>query len=122
MCANVAQLARRVKMSCLWQVSSQSGEQFAIATGKSSVDAQKQYFFIKNDKNMYANVAQLVEQLIRNQQVAGSSPAISSKKKSENYSLFSFRFFLKVGFENSFPSNWCNFFIIIFINFGLFMS
>ena len=35
--------------------------------------------FIKNDKIMYANVAQLVEQLIRNQQVAGSSPAISSK-------------------------------------------
>ena len=27
-----------------------------------------------------ADVAQLVEQLIRNQQVAGSSPAISSKK------------------------------------------
>ena len=47
MYANVAQLARRVKMSCLWQVSSQSGEQFAIATGKSSVDAQKQYSFYK---------------------------------------------------------------------------
>ncbi len=30
---------------------------------------------------MYANVAQLVEQLIRNQQVAGSSPAISSKQR-----------------------------------------
>ena len=29
----------------------------------------------------YADVAQLVEQLIRNQQVAGSSPAISSKEK-----------------------------------------
>ncbi len=29
-----------------------------------------------------ADVAQLVEQLIRNQQVAGSSPAISSKTKS----------------------------------------
>ena len=29
-----------------------------------------------------ADVAQLVEQLIRNQQVAGSSPAISSKRKT----------------------------------------
>ena len=29
----------------------------------------------------YANMAQLVEQLIRNQQVAGSNPAISSTKK-----------------------------------------
>ena len=27
----------------------------------------------------YANVAQLVEQMIRNHQVAGSSPAVSSK-------------------------------------------
>ena len=34
----------------------------------------------------YADVAQLVEQLIRNQQVAGSSPAISSKQRI----LFSF--------------------------------
>ena len=30
----------------------------------------------------YATVAQQVEQLIRNQQVAGSSPASSSKKKN----------------------------------------
>ena len=30
---------------------------------------------------LFATVAQLVEQLIRNQQVAGSSPASSSKKK-----------------------------------------
>ncbi len=32
-----------------------------------------------NEKS-YADVAQLVEQLIRNQQVAGPSPAISSKR------------------------------------------
>ncbi len=36
--------------------------------------------------NAIANVAQLVEQLIRNQQVAGSSPAISSTMPY--YSLF----------------------------------
>ena len=33
--------------------------------------------------SLYANVAQSVEQLIRNQQVAGSIPAISSTKKSD---------------------------------------
>ena len=33
--------------------------------------------------NSNADVAQLVEQLIRNQQVAGSSPAISSKKRTK---------------------------------------
>ncbi len=33
-------------------------------------------------KKRNADVAQLVEQLIRNQQVAGSSPAISSKTKA----------------------------------------
>ena len=32
---------------------------------------------------MFAAVAQLVEQLIRNQQVAGSNPASSSKKHFE---------------------------------------
>ena len=32
-----------------------------------------------------ASVAQLVEQLIRNQQVAGSSPVTSSKQKSTAY-------------------------------------
>ncbi len=30
---------------------------------------------------LFANMAQLVEQLIRNQQVAGSNPAISSRNK-----------------------------------------
>ena len=34
-----------------------------------------------------ADVAQLVEQLIRNQQVAGSSPAISSKKDIAGFIL-----------------------------------
>ena len=34
---------------------------------------------MKFNKGSYATVAQLVEQLIRNQQVAGSSPASSSK-------------------------------------------
>ncbi len=33
----------------------------------------------------YANMAQLVEQLIRNQQVAGSNPAISSKKRKDGF-------------------------------------
>ncbi len=32
---------------------------------------------------LFANMAQLVEQLIRNQQVAGSNPAISSNKVPE---------------------------------------
>ena len=32
---------------------------------------------------MFAGVAQLVEQLIRNQQVTGSSPVTSSKQKRE---------------------------------------
>ncbi len=34
----------------------------------------------KREQNKYATVAQSVEQLIRNQQVAGSSPASSSRK------------------------------------------
>ena len=37
-----------------------------------------------------ADVAQLVEQLIRNQQVAGSSPAISSKAKATQLGGFCF--------------------------------
>ena len=38
---------------------------------------------------IYATVAQLVEQLIRNQQVAGSSPASSSRKLYEiSYGFF----------------------------------
>ena len=35
-------------------------------------------------------MAQLVEQLIRNQQVAGSNPAISSKKGRTDFSVLSF--------------------------------
>ncbi len=46
-----------------------------------------------------ADMAQLVEQLIRNQQVVGSSPTISSKKVSENrdlfYVLLSFCFYVR---------------------------
>ena len=37
--------------------------------------------------NSNADVAQLVEQLIRNQQVAGSSPAISSNRKAHLYEV-----------------------------------
>ncbi len=37
---------------------------------------------IDNNLSTYATVAQLVEQLIRNQQVAGSNPASSSKKQT----------------------------------------
>ncbi len=40
---------------------------------------------------IFAGVAQLVEQLIRNQQVAGSSPATSSKKSPK---IIDFRRFL----------------------------
>ena len=42
-----------------------------------------------NEKS-YADVAQLVEQLIRNQQVAGPSPAISSKRPNKVLFLFYF--------------------------------
>ena len=38
----------------------------------------------------YATVAQSVEQLIRNQQVAGSSPASSSKRTGHRPVLFSY--------------------------------
>ena len=38
------------------------------------------YGIIATLRKTHADVAQLVEQLIRNQQVAGSSPAISSKE------------------------------------------
>ena len=41
-----------------------------------------------------AGMAQLVEQLIRNQQVAGSSPATSSKKKASQKTCF-FLFYSK---------------------------
>ena len=49
-----------------------------------------------------ADVAQLVEQLIRNQQVAGSSPAISSKKTTRMGGFF---FLLcKTRGQSAFPS------------------
>ena len=51
--------------------------------------AKSQFFVIMI---LFATVAQLVEQLIRNQQVAGSSPASSSKKSRK---AKAFRDFLK---------------------------
>ena len=42
------------------------------------------------DNDMYANVAQSVEQLIRNQQVAGSIPAVSSKICTVHNGVFYF--------------------------------
>ncbi len=45
-------------------------------------------------------MAQLVEQLIRNQQVAGSNPAISSKKRKDGFLRSSF--FVIYGFEPRF--------------------
>ena len=39
-------------------------------------------------KAIYATVAQSVEQLIRNQQVAGSNPASSSKKTADLQAVF----------------------------------
>ena len=75
--ATVAQLARRVKKTCLWQVFSQSGQDLCVL-------AEEQLIRIKIKIGVhtpnYAIVAQLEEQLIRNQQVAGSSPADSSIK------------------------------------------
>ena len=75
--ATVAQLARRVKKTCLWQVFSQSGQDLCVL-------AEVQLIRIKIKIGVhtpyYATVAQLVEQLIRNQQVAGSSPASSSNE------------------------------------------
>ena len=66
-----------------------------------------------SEKN--ANVAQLVEQLIRNQQVAGPSPAISSKTKipdqgifcfgSFHFSLFSLHSSLKLSFPDKREEN-----------------
>ena len=52
--------------------------------------------------NSNADVAQLVEQLIRNQQVAGSSPAISSTKKDRLYMRRSFFVILQNGVSDFF--------------------
>ena len=46
-------------------------------------------------KSRHATVAQLVEQLIRNQQVAGSSPASSSKGR-DNLCLLFFLFLKRI--------------------------
>ena len=45
---------------------------------------------IDNNLSTYATVAQLVEQLIRNQQVAGSNPASSSKNAATAYAVAAF--------------------------------
>ena len=49
--------------------------------------------FVRKETKLNATVAQSVEQLIRNQQVAGSSPA-SSSKKSTNFEKKFVDFFL----------------------------
>lgn len=48
----------------------------------------------------YATVAQLVEQLIRNQQVAGSNPASSSKRLAIQASFFYGRSWLHAAYES----------------------
>ncbi len=45
---------------------------------------------IDSNLSTYATVAQLVEQLIRNQQVAGSNPASSSKNAATAYAVAAF--------------------------------
>ena len=49
------------------------------------------YYVAEKLPQQYAGVAQLVEQLIRNQQVVGSSPIFSSKKKGNNESCCFFQ-------------------------------
>ena len=50
-----------------------------------------------------AGMAQLVEQLIRNQQVAGSSPATSSKEDPAlRCGIFSFSWWLRIPFAHRF--------------------
>ena len=49
---------------------------------------------LRGNTTEYATVAQLVEQLIRNQQVAGSSPASSSTRKRPPEIFSGGRFFL----------------------------
>ena len=51
-------------------------------------------------KSRHATVAQLVEQLIRNQQVAGSSPASSSKGR-DNLCLLFFLFLKRISKFNT---------------------
>ena len=50
---------------------------------------------ILSRQDIHAGVAQLVEQLIRNQQVSGSSPLTSSRRKSPETCIYTgFRAFL----------------------------
>ena len=69
-----------------------------------------------NAKN--AGVAQSVEQLIRNQQVGGSSPPTSSKLNKKTYYCYVFFYFQTLNFRaESIPKNQklekgCHFYII----------
>ena len=49
-------------------------------------------------KRLFAGVAQLVEQLIRNQQVTGSSPVTSSKRKALLAKCFCYFYWSFYGF------------------------
>ena len=56
----------------------------------------------------YANVAQLVVQLIRNQQVAGPSPAIGSKGLPQGSPFCVFVYFEENAEQGANKSNWIN--------------
>ena len=69
------------------------GERFGFAINNFFFEIYLLTNYEKNDrivKRLFAGVAQLVEQLIRNQQVTGSSPVTSSIEKREPVSLFFF--------------------------------
>ena len=61
--------------SCHWP----KAKRESVFSGIRGLTSRGKYDTLNSTKS-YADVAQSVEQLIRNQQVAGSSPAISSKK------------------------------------------
>lgn len=62
----------------------------ASAFFKKTVDTKEKVMYtIKADMPRHADMAQLVEQLIRNQQVVGSSPTISSRKNLAKSEVFS---------------------------------
>lgn len=77
-------------------------------------------FIIKYAICTCANVAQVVEQFTRNEQAAGSSPAISSKKVHRTVSLFIFIFFVKIAEIRRFESEFCyNYIIKLIVSAGL---
>ena len=63
---------------------------FPAVPGKMRVDAGRKRCYNNPCLKSDACVAQLVEQLTRNEQVAGSSPATSSKKKNRRRAVFLF--------------------------------